>query len=129
MNKLGVRIQGQPFDHLIYHFVMTYSNWEWGTVCFSESFESLSVGFQSAVWKLGGVPKDHRTDRLSAAVHKEIHPEVFTQRYESLLAHYGVEGRRIQVSEAQRERRCRAEALPAERGGGPNTDVARQSRL
>ena len=54
MNKLGVRIQGQPFDHLIYHFVMTYSNWEWGTVCFSESFESLSVGFQSAVWKLGG---------------------------------------------------------------------------
>ena len=55
MNKLGVRIQGQPFDHLIYHFVMTYSNWEWGTVCFSESFESLSVGFQSAVWKLGGV--------------------------------------------------------------------------
>ena len=53
MNKLGVRIQGQPFDHLIYHFVMTYSNWEWGTVCFSESFESLSVGFQSAVWKLG----------------------------------------------------------------------------
>ena len=46
MNKLGVRIQGQPFDHLIYHFVMTYSNWEWGTVCFSESFESLSVGFQ-----------------------------------------------------------------------------------
>ena len=98
MNKLGVRIQGQPFDHLIYHFVMTYSNWEWGTVCFSESFESLSVGFQSAVWKLGGVPKDHRTDRLSAAVHKEIHPEVFTQRYESLLAHYGVEGRRIQVS-------------------------------
>ena len=56
------------------------------------------MGFQSAVWKLGGVPKDHRTDRLSAAVHKEIHPEVFTQRYESLLAHYGVEGRRIQVS-------------------------------
>ncbi len=50
------------------------------------------------MWKLGGVPKDHRTDRLSAAVHKEIHPEVFTQRYESLLAHYGVEGRRIQVS-------------------------------
>ena len=28
MNKLGVRIQGQPFDHLIYHFVLTYSNWE-----------------------------------------------------------------------------------------------------
>ena len=98
MNKLGVRIQGQPFDHLIYHFVLTYSNWEWGTVCFSESFESLSVGFQSSVWKLGGVPNAHRTDRLSAAVHQEINPEVFTQRYQSLLAHYGVEGRRIQAA-------------------------------
>jgi hypothetical protein len=37
MNGLGVRIQGQPFDHLLYHYVLTYSNWEWGTVCFSES--------------------------------------------------------------------------------------------
>jgi len=27
MNNLGVSIQGQPFDHLIYHFVLTYSNW------------------------------------------------------------------------------------------------------
>ena len=98
MNKLGIRVQGQGFDHLLYHFVLTYSNWEWGTVCFSESFESLSVGFQNAVWKLGGVPNAHRTDRLSAAVHQEIHPEVFTRRYESLLAHYGVEGRRIQAS-------------------------------
>ena len=98
MNKLGVRIQGQPFDHLLYHFVLTYSNWEWGTVCFSESFESLSVGFQNAVWKLGGAPEAHRTDRLSAAVHQDIHPEVFTQRYQSLLVHYGVEGRRIQAS-------------------------------
>lgn len=98
MNGLGVRIQGQAFEHLLYHFVLTYSNWEWGTVCFSESFESLSVGFQNALWKLGGAPEDHRTDRLSAAVHKEIHPEVFTQRYRSLLAYYGVEGRRIQAS-------------------------------
>lgn len=98
MNGLEVRIQGQPFEHLLYHFVLTYSNWEWGTVCFSESFESLSMGFQNALWKLGGVPNAHRTDRLSAAVHQEIHPEVFTQRYKSLLAHYGVEGRRIQAS-------------------------------
>ena len=98
MNGLGVRIQGQPFDHLLYHFVLPYSNWEWGTVCFTESFESLSLGFQNALWKLGGAPKAHRTDRLSAAVHQEIHPEVFTQRYQSLLEHYGVEGRRIQAS-------------------------------
>ncbi len=97
MNALGVRIDGQSFDHLVYHFVLPYSNWEWGTVCFSESFESLSGGLQTAIWKLGGVPKAHQTDRLSAAVHKEIHPDVFTQRYTALLSHYGMEGRCIQV--------------------------------
>ena len=56
------------------------------------------MGFQNAVWKLGGAPNGHRTDRLSAAVHQELHPEVFTQRYRSLLAHYGVEGHRIQAA-------------------------------
>ena len=34
MSSLGVRIHGQRFDHLIYHFVLTYSNWETGTMCF-----------------------------------------------------------------------------------------------
>jgi hypothetical protein len=29
---LGITIGGQPFPHLIYHFVLTYSNWEAGTV-------------------------------------------------------------------------------------------------
>jgi hypothetical protein len=48
MEELGVLIQGQSFPHLIYHFVLTYSNWEAGTVCFSESFESLSEGLQNA---------------------------------------------------------------------------------
>jgi hypothetical protein len=28
MNKLGITIGGRPFDHLIYHFVLKYSNWE-----------------------------------------------------------------------------------------------------
>ncbi|MCP4761581.1 MAG: transposase family protein, partial [archaeon] len=69
MNKLGITIEGLPFKHLIYHFVLTYSNWETGTICFSESYESLSEGFQNALWELGGVPQRHRTDRLSAAVH------------------------------------------------------------
>ena len=99
MTALEIRIQGQPFDHLLYHFVLPYSNWEWGTVCFTESFESLSAGLQTALWKLGGAPHAHRTDRLSAAVHQEIHPEVFTRRYQALLAHYRMDGRRIQASQ------------------------------
>ncbi len=92
MNKLGITIGGQPFDHLIYHFVLTYSNWEAGTICFSESFESLSQGLQNALWELGGIPEQHRTDRLTTAVNKTGHPEEFTRNYQELLDHYGIKG-------------------------------------
>ena len=100
MNSLGVTIAGQPFEHLIYHFVLTYSNWEIGSICFSESFESLSEGLQNAFWELGGIPKRHRTDRLSAAVHKDCNPQEFTQRYQAILRHYAIMGEKIRSGEA-----------------------------
>ena len=90
MNKLGVTISGVPFDHMIYHFVLTYSNWEAGTICFSESFESLSQGLQNALWEQGGVPGKHRTDCLTTAVNKADHPEEFTRRYQELVDHYRI---------------------------------------
>lgn len=92
MRSLRITLTGQPFPHLVYHFVLTYSNWQTGTICYSESFESLSEGLQNAVWKLGGVPVNHRTDRLSAAVHQGLDKEKFTQRYSELLAYYGIQG-------------------------------------
>ncbi|BCL59471.1 transposase [Desulfomarina profundi] len=98
MSQLQISIGGQPFDHLIYHFVLTYSNWETGTICFSESFESLSEGLQKSLWKLGGVPEQHQTDRLSAAVNKPDNPEEFTRGYQGLLAHYKLQGRKINSS-------------------------------
>jgi hypothetical protein len=95
---LGVTINGSPFVHLIYHFVLTYSNWETGTICFSESLESLSEGLQNALWELGGVPQLHRTDRLTAAVQPGVEgPESFKQRYQALLSHYGLQGQAIQA--------------------------------
>lgn len=100
MNALGVTIRKQRFDHLMFHFVLTYSNWETGTVCFSESFESLSLGLQNALWDLGGVPRRVRTDRLSSAVHRECRIEEFTARYRALLDHYRLEGATIRVAEA-----------------------------
>jgi hypothetical protein len=100
MAELGVTIAGEPFDHLVYHFVLTYSNWETGTVCFSESWESLSEGLQNALWELGGVPRQHRTDRLSAAVKADPDPEMFTQRYQALLVHYGLQAQAIQPRQA-----------------------------
>jgi transposase len=75
MNDLRVTLGGLRFDHMILHFVLTYSNWDTGTICFSESFESLSLGLQNALWELGGVPRRIRTDQLSAAVHQECREE------------------------------------------------------
>jgi hypothetical protein len=92
MNKLGITIGGRPFEHLIYHFVLTYSNWETGSICYSESFESLSAGLQNALWELGGVPQKHRTDCLTTAVQKTSHPDEFTRRYQDLLDHYDLKG-------------------------------------
>ncbi len=97
MAQLGITIQGEPLPHLIYHFVLTYSNWETGTLCFSESYESLSTGLQNALWELGGVPMAHRTDRLTAAVHKVGHPEEFTRHYSALLRHYGLQAQKTQA--------------------------------
>lgn len=97
MKDLSVTIAGIPFEHMIYHFVLTYSNWETGSICFSESFESFSAGLQNALWLLGGVPKRHRTDRLSAAINKPSHPEEFTQDYQALQDYYGFAGCKIQA--------------------------------
>ena len=90
MNKLGVTIGGRSLEHLVYHFVLTYSNWEACTLCYSESFESLSEGLQNALWELGGVPERHRTDRLGAAVANGSDMKEFTRRYQGLLEHYGL---------------------------------------
>jgi hypothetical protein len=97
MKSLGVTIQGQLFSHLLYHLVLTYSNWETGTICYSESFESLSEGLQNALFELGGVPERHRTDRMSAAVQKPDRLDEFTRRYEALLTHYGLSPEKIQA--------------------------------
>jgi hypothetical protein len=103
---LGITIAGTPFPHLIYHFVLTYSNWETGTVCFSESLESLSEGLQNAREELGGVPEVHRTDRLTAAVQPGAAPDVFKRRYQALLTHYGLRGQAINARKAHENGDC-----------------------
>jgi hypothetical protein len=89
MDNLGVTIQGQPFPHLLYHFVLTNSNWEHATVCFSESFASLSAGLQKALGELGGAPERHRTDRMTLAVNQEGRAEEFTPKYQALMRERG----------------------------------------
>lgn len=100
MTETGISIGGQQFPHMLYHFVLPYSNWEAASVCYSESFESLSEGLQNALWKLGGVPREHQTDRMSTAVNNTSEQREFTSRYEALLRHYRMEGRKIQAGRA-----------------------------
>ncbi|HYP07552.1 MAG TPA: IS21 family transposase [Bryobacteraceae bacterium] len=100
MTELGITIGGQTFAHMLYHFVLTYSNWESVTLCYSESFESLSEGLQNALWELGGSPLEHRTDRMSTAVNNMSEEREFTTRYEALLRHYRIDGRKIQAGKA-----------------------------
>jgi hypothetical protein len=100
MNELGITLGGQTFAHMLFHFVLTYSNWEAVTVCYSESFESLSEGLQNALWELGGVPLEHQTDRLSTAVNNMSEEKDFTHRYDALMRHYRMQGRKIQAGHA-----------------------------
>jgi hypothetical protein len=94
LSDLGVTIGGEPFAHLIYHFVFTYSNVEAVMLCFSESFEALAEGIEHALWQLGGAPQQHRTDHLTAAVrqtHRKETREEWTARYQALMTHYGMQ--------------------------------------
>lgn len=69
MDDLGITINGERFAHLLCHCVLTYSNWEWGTICHSESLLALRSGIQAALFRLGHVPLEHWTDHSSAATH------------------------------------------------------------
>ena len=93
MNSLGVTLGGVPFPHLVYHLVLVYSNMEAVQICFSESFEALVEGFETCLWQLGGVPRQHRTDHLSAAIHPldEDGRTQAKERYRLLMVHYGLE--------------------------------------
>jgi len=89
MDELAITLGGQPFPHLLYHYMLPYSRWEAVSICFSETFEALTRGYELAVWELGGSLPEHRTDNLSAATHKLGGGRVFNKRWKDFLAHYG----------------------------------------
>ncbi len=88
LNKLAVTIAGVRFEHTLFHCVLTYSNVESVSLCFSESFEALSSGIQKAFWEFGGVPQRHRTDSLSAAINNHSSRKQLTDRYAALMDYY-----------------------------------------
>ena len=94
---LGVTVAGEPLNHKLYHFRLEYSGFcHVAVVLGGENFVALAEGLQDALWALGGVPKEHRTDSLSAAFRNLDRDarEDLTRRYEGLLADYGMEASR-----------------------------------
>jgi hypothetical protein len=93
--QLHVRIAGQELSHRLYQFALAYSGWRYAEVILGgESWVALSSGLQNALWTLGGVPLEHRTDSLSAAFNNLTEREQLTQRYAALCEAYGMRATR-----------------------------------
>lgn len=96
--SLGITLGGGPFAHLLCHPVLPYSNWEWVTVCRSESLAALRSGVQGALFRLGHVPRYHQTDNSSAATHDlRTGKRGFNEEYLALMRHLGMEPRTTAV--------------------------------
>lgn len=103
MNALGITIGGEPFDHLLCHDVLSYSNWQWATICQSESLLALRNGIQAALRQLGHLPAQHWTDHSTAATH-ELGGDGQGQRgfngaYLKFMRHFGMDPRTINRAE------------------------------
>ena len=95
-NELKITIENTPFSHLLYHFALAFSKWEHAKVISGgESFPALAEGLQSALIELGGVPKTHRTDSLSAA-YKNLQKGavMILQGLYRIMSHYGMQATR-----------------------------------
>jgi hypothetical protein len=65
-SALGITIAGVALAHRLYHFRLAFSGFEHAHVVLGgESFVALAEGLQNALWTLGGVPEQHRSDSLS----------------------------------------------------------------
>lgn len=90
LKGVTVTVNGQPFQHILYHYRLAFSGWQYVQVIQGgESFVGLSQGLQNALFACGGVPQQHRTDSLSAAYRNTggRNPQL-TQLYAAICDHY-----------------------------------------
>ena len=93
MGDAAITIAGAPLEHRLYHFRLAWSGFQHAHVVLGgESFVALAEGLQNALWSLGGAPREHRSDSLSAAFRNLDRDarEDLTRRYEDLCRHYGM---------------------------------------
>jgi hypothetical protein len=91
LKGIEITINGRPFEHLLYHYRLAYSGWQYAQIIQGgESFVALSEGLQNALAACGGAPLQHRTDSLSAAYRNRGRAgnKPLTHLYEHLCEHY-----------------------------------------
>jgi hypothetical protein len=132
MGELGVTVAGEPLAHRLYHFRLAFSGFEHAHVILGgESFVALAEGLRNALWALGGVPLQHRTDSLSAAFRNLTREarEDLTRRYEALTCPLRHGANPEQPRRGSRERCHRELARSSEEGRGGCAAAARFARL
>lgn len=91
LKQITITIRGKSLDHRLYHYRMVYSGWSYVKVILGgESFTALAEGLQGALQAIGGSPKEHRTDSLSAAFNNNSEKEELTKNYEAFCKHYNI---------------------------------------
>ena len=106
MTELAITIAGQLFVHMLCVMVLPFSNWQWATVCLSESMAALRRGVQAALFQLGRVPSYHQTDNSTAATHRipdgksvlaDGGKRPFNEDYLALMRHFGMKPRTTEI--------------------------------
>ena len=97
LKNITITIAGKPLKHILYHFRLAFSKWSYMKVIQGgESYTALATGLQEALLRLGGSPKEHRTDSLSAAfknLSKEAQDDM-TTRYDDFCKNYSMQATR-----------------------------------
>ena len=100
--ELGITIGGEALAHLLCHFVLPYSNWQWVTVAYSESLLALRRGVQSALLHLWRKPAWHQTDNSTAATHElATGKRGFNDEYLAMMRHFGMKPRTIGMGKSE----------------------------
>ncbi len=104
--ELRITIVGVAFLHMLCVFTLPFSNWQWATVCLTESMVALRRGLQAALFQLGRRPTWLQTDNSTAATHRipDGKAEVeagrkrpFNEDYLALVRHFGMKPRTTAV--------------------------------
>ena len=106
LTELGITVAGVVLAQMACVFTLPFSNWQWATVCGSESIAALKRGVQAALFQLGRIPEWIQTDNSTAATHRipdgkavigsnEKRP--FNEDYLALVRHFGMKPRTTTV--------------------------------